>query len=112
MFLLCSAPSGSPKWYDVAKKLYKAMWRQDLTSRLQDVEDLKYLPATVVDELGLQDLGFDASVLLVREEYRFTLKALEGRQTNSGGIVLTGHPGIGMNLLQKDNFAHVLMTSR
>jgi len=103
MFLLCSAPSGNPKWYDAAKKLYRAMWRQDLTSRLQDVKDLKYLPATVVDELGLRKLGFDALVLLVREEYRFTLDTLEGRQNNSWGIVLTGHPGIGMNLLQKYN---------
>ena len=57
--------------------------------------NFKYLPATVVDELGLRELGFNASVLLVREEYHYTLDTLEGRQKNSGGIVITGHPGIG-----------------
>jgi hypothetical protein len=98
-----------------ADKLHEAMWRQDLGRRLQDVdrcEGLKYLPATVVDDLQLADLGCEADVILVREEYVFTLNALEGRQKNTGGIVLTGHPGIGTSLLQKDICAHVLITSR
>jgi hypothetical protein len=112
MFLLCSVLSNASILYDAANKLYKAMWRQDLGSRLQDVdqcEGLKYLPATVVDDLQLRQLGCNAKAILVREEYRFTLDALEGRQkaqNNSGGIVVMGHPGIGTNLLQKDNFAH------
>jgi hypothetical protein len=111
MFLLCSVPT----LYDAAKKLHKAMWRQDLGRRLQDVdqcEGLKYLPATVINDLQLLQLGCNATAILVREEYSFTLRALEGCHTNSGGIVLMGHPGIGMNLLRKDYFAHVLITSR
>jgi hypothetical protein len=114
MFLLCSVLSNASILYDAANKLYKAMWRQDLGSRLQDVdqcEGLKYLPATVVqvDDLQLRQLGCNAKAILVSEEYRFTSDALEGRQkaqNNSGGIVVMRHPGIGTNLLQKDNFAH------
>jgi hypothetical protein len=112
---LCSVPSGTLRLYDAAQKLHKAMWRQDLGRRLQDVdqcEGLKYLPATAVDDLQLRELGCKAKVILVREEYTFTLNALEGRQEHSGGIVVTGHPGIGTNLLQKDIYAHVLITSR
>jgi len=86
------------------------MWRQDLTSR--DVESFKYLPATVVDDLGLRELRFNALVMLVRNPYLFTLNTLERRQKNTGGIVVTGHPGIGTNLLQKDNLARILITSR
>jgi hypothetical protein len=74
------------------------MWQQDLESRLQDVgqcEGLKYLPPTAVHDLRLRRLGCTAEAILVREEYYFTLKALEGRQNNSGGIIVTGHPGIG-----------------
>jgi hypothetical protein len=72
------------------------MWRQDLGSRLQDVdrcEGLKYLPATVVDNLGLRELRCNAKAILVRE-YRFTLDTLEGRQNDFGGMVVTGYPGI------------------
>ncbi len=115
MFPLCSVSSDSSKLYDAANKLYTAMWRQDLTNRLRDVdkcEGFKYLPATVVSDLGLRELRFNATVMLVREEYRSTFDILEGRQNNSGGMVVTSHPGTGTNLLQKDNFAHVLITSR
>lgn len=70
------------------------------------------MSATVVDDLGLRELRCDAMAIPVREEYRFTLDTLEGCQNDSGGIVVTGHPRIGTNLLQKDNFAHVLITSR
>ena len=96
--------------YDAAVKLHKAMWRQDLGSRLQDVEQcegLKYLPATEVNNLQLRHLGCTARAILIREEYSFTLEALEGRQDNSGGMIVTGHSGIGTHLLQNDNFAHV-----
>jgi len=47
----------------------------------------KNLPATVVDDLQLRELG-NAKVILVCEEYCFTLDTLEGRQ-DSGGIVVT-----------------------
>jgi hypothetical protein len=112
---LCSVSSNTLRLYEAAEKLHKAMWRQDLGRRLQDVdqcEGLKYLPATVVDDLQLRELGCGAKAILFREEYTVTLNALEGCEDDSGGIVVTGHPGIGTNLLQKDIYAHVLITSR
>ena len=50
----------------------------------------------MIDELQIRLLGCRASAILVRNEYIFALNALEGRQNNSGGIMITGHPGIGM----------------
>jgi hypothetical protein len=40
---------------------------------------------TVVTDLQLRELGLNAKVILVRDEYRFTLDALVGRQNDSGG---------------------------
>ena len=92
--------------YVMADELYKAMWRQDLESKLQDVEGcngLKYLPAAAIYDLRLRELGCFAQAILVREEYRSTFSAMEERQDSLGGMVLTGHPGIGANVLLKDN---------
>jgi hypothetical protein len=106
---LCSVPFEMSESYDVANKLHKAMWRQDVGSKLQDIEgcnDLKYLPAAAVNDLGLRELGCFAEAILVREEYRSTFSALEQRRQRrgrSGGIVVTGHRGIGANVLLKDN---------
>ena len=97
MFHLCSDPSDALLLHHAAEKLHKSMWQQDLESRLQDVgqcEGLKYLPSAVVDDLQLRQLGCTAKAILVRDEYYFTLKALEGCQNDSGGIIVTGHPGI------------------
>jgi hypothetical protein len=82
------------------------MWGKELESRLQRVQDvevvegqgLQYLPTTEVESLCLRQLGCMANAILVREEYDFALNALEERQkaqNNSGGTVVTGHPGIG-----------------
>jgi len=89
------------KLLEAAKKLHKDMWQQDLGSRLRDVgvDDLKYLPATEVEGLQLRRLGCKAEIILIRNEYLFTMDTLEGRQNNSGGMVITGHPGIGTDLL-------------
>ena len=77
------------------------MWQQDLGSKLQDVdqcEGLKYLPDTMVNQLQLRRLGCHAEAILVRKEYIFALNVLEDRQNNTGGIIITGHPGIGTYL--------------
>ena len=98
MFLLGSVPSDALRMYNSAKKLYEAMWNKDLNGRLADVDDLKYLPTTQVEILELRQLGCSAKAILVRKEYSFTMNALEERQKaqgDSGGIVVTGHPGIG-----------------
>ena len=103
-------------WGPVATWPYDtAMWQQDLESRLQDVdqcEGFKYLPATVVKDLRLWELQCDAEIILICNKYRLTLNTLVRHQNTSGGIVVTGYPGIGTNLLQKDNLAHILITSR
>lgn len=85
------------------------MWRQDLEGILQDVDQckgLKFVPAEKVKELQLRELICNAKAILVREEYTFALKAMEGCTMESGGIIVTGHPGIGMNLLQKVFCSH------
>jgi len=99
---LCSVSSDELKLYHAAQKLHKAMWGQDLGKRLRDVDQckgFKYLPADVVDDLQLGRLGCDANIILVRKEYMSTMIALEGRRNNSGGIVVTGHPGIGTKVV-------------
>lgn len=95
--------SGRTRLYDVAHNLYRDMWRQDLTTRLQDVdgcEGFKYLPATEVNGLRLRELGLNAKVMLLRGEYIVAFNAMEARRVNTGtgGIVVTGHPGIGKSV--------------
>ncbi len=101
-------------WFGAAKKLHRAMWQQnDLEKRLRKVEGLKYLPPNEVKDLRLDALGCDTQTILFREEYFYILEELERRRPNIGGVV-TGHPGIGTNLLQKDLscLAHVFITFR
>lgn len=105
-------------WHEAAKALHRAMWKNSLEERLQKVtesDDLIYLPRTEVNSLKLRELGCDVDTILIREEYPLVLKRLEDRRTNAvGGVVVTGQPGTGTRLLQKDmgQFAHVLITCR
>jgi hypothetical protein len=74
------------------------MWRNDLVGKLRNVdncEDLKYLPSADVKDLHLEALGCDAETILVREEYLSTVRELEYRRPNIGGMVVTGQPGTG-----------------
>jgi hypothetical protein len=99
----CSAEAAS--WCEAAKNLYLAMWGSNLEERLLNVAGcagLKYLPPTEVKTLQLRALGCDVNAILFREEYPFTLKRLQDRRPNLGGVVVTGQPGIGTSLLQKD----------
>jgi hypothetical protein len=100
ILLVCSDPSDALIAYDVAQKLHKAMWRQDIESRLQYDNGFKYLPAKEVGHLQLRKLGCKTTAILIREEYTFTLNTLEERQKrgHTGGVVVTGHPGIGTHL--------------
>ena len=96
--LFVSVPSDVMRLLGVAEKLQKAMWGQDLNNILRDVDQckgFKYVPADVVDSFQLVELGCCAKVILVREEYLSTMIALERLHNNPGGIVVTGHPGIG-----------------
>ena len=95
------APMGSPSIsceYEAAKNLHREMWRNDFSRLLKadKCNGFKYLPATEVQRLQLEVLGCEAGAILFREEYIFTLKRLEERRPNIGGVVVTGQPGIGM----------------
>ena len=90
--------------YNAAKKLHQAMWQTDFKKRLLDVKGckgLKHLPSSEVKNLQLEQLDFLSDTILVREDYYITLKKLEELHLSARGIVLIGHPGIGMSLLQK-----------
>ena len=57
---------------------------------LQDVnqcDGFKYLPATVINDIGLRELVLcNAEAILVRDEYRFTFDALwRGARITLGG---------------------------
>ena len=87
--------------------MYYKFWSEGLDELLQPVPgcNLKYLPEEHIDNLQLDHLSLNASVLLVREEYEVAFrhlpsceekKRLRGR---SAGMVITGQSGIGMHLL-------------
>ena len=78
------------------------MWQTDLEKRLLDVDDLKYLPSSEVEDLQLRELGCDTDTILIREEYLFALKELKDCQPKFGGMVVMGQSGIGMSQLQKE----------
>ncbi|KAI0283049.1 hypothetical protein BGY98DRAFT_1093998 [Russula aff. rugulosa BPL654] len=106
-----SFPSDTLAVYDAAQKLHKIMWGNDLRSKLRDVEGIegiKYLPPHEVDNLQLRKLGCNAEAILIHKEYYFTLNALNGRQNNSGGIVIMGHPGIGKSTFLYYALLHLL----
>jgi hypothetical protein len=79
------------------------MWGKDFKEMLLDVpncEGMKYLPAAQVDYLQIKHLGYPEQVLLIRTEYilsmnKFTSKSL----CEGGGVVITGQPGIGMDIV-------------
>jgi len=54
-----------------------------------------------VNELGLKDLGYNEKILLVRHEDISAFNYLTSMSLNdgSGGVIVTGQPGIGANSL-------------
>jgi len=89
------------------------MWGRDLDGMLLDVPNgrgLRYIPETQVNEPGLPDLGYNEKVLLVRQEYISAFDQLTSMSLNdiSGGVIVTGQPGIGANSLL---FTITLLTS-
>ena len=86
----------------VGKRLHQVMWGRDLDGMLLDVPNgrgLRYIPETQVNELELQDLGYNEKALLVRQEYISAFDQLTSMSLNdtSGGVIVTGQPGIGAN---------------
>jgi hypothetical protein len=86
----------------VGKRLHRVIWGRDLNAMLLEMADcggLGYIPEAQVNELGLQDLGYNEKVLLVRHEYISAFDHLTSLSLNdrSGGVIVTGQPGIGTN---------------
>lgn len=53
-----------------------------------------------MDNLRLRSLGYLENVLLIRKEYIFALDDLKSKSLDEGGgVVVTGKPRIGMDLL-------------
>jgi len=66
-----------------------------------DGSDLKYMPETLVNELGLRDLGYNERCLLIRHEFIFAFNRLTllSPDDTRGGVVVTGQPGIGTHCI-------------
>lgn len=89
---------------NAAWALYKAMWGEPVQGILQTVAHgrgtgLKYVPSAKLEELKLQFLGFTERVLLFRQEYVDAFDSLELKSPMqcADSVIVTGHPGIGMN---------------
>ena len=83
--------------------MYYKIWWEGLDELLQPVPGckLKYLSEEHIDSLKLDRLSYNESVLLVREEYEIAFTYLQEKKCprrRSAGMVVTGHPGIGMHL--------------
>jgi hypothetical protein len=61
-----------------------------------DSKTFRYLPTNVLDDLNLQELGYDPPLLLFREEYATAFTMLTSwKKPPATGVVVTGYPGIG-----------------
>ena len=83
--------------------MYYKFWLEGLDDLLQPVPgcNLKYLPEEHIETLKLDHLSYNESILLVREEYEVAFEYLQEKERlrrRSAGMVVSGHPGIGMHL--------------
>lgn len=91
---------------EAAHLVYYKFWGDNgLDKQLQPALgcNFNYLPRQLIDSLKLRSLSYKEPVLLIREEYELAfqyLKAQEGKgqDIRSGGVVITGQPGIGTYL--------------
>jgi hypothetical protein len=103
---------GRQKTLEAAYLVYDQFWGKDFDQVLQPVPNCgnsKYLAKQQIDSLGVRRLRYPEDVLLVREEYTVAYSALQLYKKEdasqllhtkrSGGVVVTGQPGIGMNLM-------------
>ncbi|KAH9035027.1 hypothetical protein EDB85DRAFT_951016 [Lactarius pseudohatsudake] len=83
-----------------AHRMYNSFWGKSLNNLLQPVPDsnFQFLTEEQIDYLGLKThLFYNEDVLLIREEYTVAYPTLRSYKKNpgSGGVVVTGQPGIG-----------------
>jgi hypothetical protein len=88
---------------EVAHLVYRKFWGTSLDDILQHIpgSNLNYLPEDLINTLGLDVLLYHDTFLLVRKEYEATYREISRYKENpmSGGVVITGQPGIGVHLL-------------
>ena len=84
--------------------MYRKVWGHKLDDIFQAVPgqgDYKHLSTQKIHDLGLRALFYEANVLLVRKEFEISYEELEKYKAGpyeSGGVVVTGQPGIGLHL--------------
>ena len=97
---------------EAAYLVYYKFWWEGFDELLCPVpgSNLKYLPEEQIDFLQLDHLSYNESVLLIREEYKAAFEYLQEKERprrRIAGMVVTGHPGIGMHLSPAPvSFAH------
>jgi hypothetical protein len=88
-----------------AHTLYRKVWGKksdDIFEAVPGRGDYRYLTTQKIVELGLEALSYKAKILLVREEFEIAYKELKDYNkppNESGGVVVTGQPGIGTHCL-------------
>lgn len=93
--------SGLHLLYKAAHTLYHQVWghkSDDIFEAVPGRGDYRYLTTQKIVDLGLKALSYKAKFLLVRKEFEIAHKELEGFNAppnESGGVVVTGQPGIG-----------------
>jgi hypothetical protein len=80
--------------------LHSAFWKKPLGPILReltvDSKTFRYVPAELLQGLGLHRLNYDTPILLFLEEYDTALAMLESwEKPPVTGVVVTGYPGIG-----------------
>lgn len=102
---------------EAAYRVYYRFWGKEIDESLRLVPDskFKYLPKELIDSLLVKHLRYGEDVLLVREEYKVAYRELQllenpedALEPRSGGIIVTGQPGIGSylmptNIISADN---------
>ena len=106
-FCLATPLHMAGKFHRVGEQLHRALWRtpSTLEAMLLDVpgcQGLQYMSETQLNELGLRNMGYNERCLLIRHEYLSAFNDLTSISSNadgSGGVVVTGQPGIGATSL-------------
>ncbi|KAI0290640.1 hypothetical protein B0F90DRAFT_1784429 [Multifurca ochricompacta] len=92
--------------YETAMRLHKTLWKKPLGQIFPTINapDLKktytYVPQVQLSNFQVENFGYDEKTLLFRDEYSIAFEEIKGksrtrRKNNIGGIVITGHPGLG-----------------
>jgi hypothetical protein len=92
-----------------AEKLKETLWGKEIEVILEKISvgnaTYKYVPKAWIEFLDIGSLRYlEGSGLLVRPEYevaveKFRIDRQRAKAKNSGGVIVTGQPGIGVFLI-------------